>query len=324
MPLTKNQIPNDACDELLSDLGRKLATEDLLEWIEITAQKYSAFGDRGDYIEISPELLSAFGVTRYESSRETLGTASVSISSGAGLVIRHHKFQTAYDQRFWIAHELAHLLWRNPNDRNASLSRYERTLGSDPTVEWLCNRFAAALLLPRGLIRRWISRVNMTAGGHVDYKKIGFIPYLSRQLRVPERLFARRLWHELGGQRLALYALRSIGSETSELNWRIQWDAIPRTRLTRIRRLAGRRIPLDMLPLVLPHNGAFDGRWMELVDKLETGRIARPLAKIRSESLCSGFADVGITPTDRDRLFVAIHLSDSALKSELAPASALR
>jgi Zn-dependent peptidase ImmA (M78 family) len=278
------QRPTDISQELLSDLEMKLETADLLSWLENKAESLSAYGDTGLWIEISPAILNEFGVEKYVYSKDTLGMASVILAEKGKHIIQHHRLGAIEDQRFWIAHELGHILWRNPNNPTERLSRYERTLNSDPTIEWLCNRFAAALLLPRSVLLRTITKFGMVVNGEIDYRKIGQIPKLAKALRVSEQLLARRIWQELGKFDIATFALKvNRDCNDEQDSWKVQWDVIPRYQVYRKRKLYGRKIPLEMVPKQLPYDGALDGRRVVMIKDLLSGRRGKILSRLRDE-----------------------------------------
>lgn len=305
------EFPIDINRELVRDLTFRLGAQNLIDWIERKAAEIARLGDSGHWIEIHGKVLDAVGVKRVEYSPLTLGAASLKISKSEGPVIEHHRFQGDEHQRFWIAHEVAHLMWRDPSNPCHRLSAIERGLGADPTIEWLCNRFAAALLLPRWLLERSFRDLGF-GGPRLTAPKLSAVPGLARLLRVPEQLLARRIWHEVLREEIAIISLfrpKEIKGRTT--TWTVQWDAIPRRSTQRQKRLYGRKIPGFMLPGDLPYSGGLDGRWGSLIDEALSGKPSRPIKQIEApkSSVVGKVERLGLT-VEEARILVTVELVD--------------
>jgi hypothetical protein len=268
---------------LLKDLERRVGTTDLLDWIEKTADSLSLHGDAGGWIELTPALIQQAGARGCRYSPDTLGTSRLKIEADGNAFVEHHNFRTPEDRRFWIAHELGHLLWRDSGNPSKPLSPNEKQMGADNTIEWLCNRFAAALLLPRNLLSRTIDVSGLKDRQGNLSLELRSIPDFAKKLRVPERLFARRLFHDIYNSNLFVVRVgRTSAKISSDAGISVRWEAIPRLELAKPKRLSGRKIPPKMLPENDVRDGQLDGRWLALFRDAFTDKRARPLSRISS------------------------------------------
>ena len=303
---------------LLSDLAKKLGTTNLLNWIEEKAELLASFGDTGIWIELTPLLMHHAGADGCQYSNTVIGTSQLSISHDGVTVVEHHNYCEPEDRRFWIAHELGHILWRTLEDSKAPLSNVERQIGSDLTIEWLCNRFAAALLTPRFVLRRAFESIGNGAFP-IDYNiDLSFIPDLARKLRVPERLLARRIYHEVSGNTLSIFRVdRENSTVKTDLAYKIRWEAMPRFLITKTKRLVGRNIPRGMLPLSNITESKLDGRWLPLIKSAFQASRARPLKDLgASLPPTRGTARWLGQETDRNSLLIGIETPyESVFKS---------
>jgi Zn-dependent peptidase ImmA (M78 family) len=224
-------------------------------------------------------LLHSVGVSGYESSRNSLGTSSLRFDKSGRVVIQLRTFRGPEDRRFWIAHEIAHLLWRDPRNLQRSLSHAELQIGADPTIEWLCNRYAAALLVPKSKIGRYFDLEATPTGAALTR-----LPSLAKRLRIPQRLLARRYFHDLDRRSVAVLSLKPspiTGSKNGSAE--IEWEAVPKVRLSKQKKLGGRTVPKDMLPLSDVDEAGVDGRWNDLIRSTSLQQRASNLANIQSK-----------------------------------------
>lgn len=279
------QFPKGINSALIADLEKRLRTHSLLNWIEERALSLSRFGCRGTWIDLSGQLLNEVGVEGNAYSNSVLGTSQLRVEESGRILIEHHNFRSHEDRRFWIAHEIGHMMWRDPKAKQQALSPLERQLGADPTIEWLCNRFAAALLLPRGLLARTFVRHGGALSDGVFCCDIKWIPIMAHSLRVPERLLVRRIFHDLMGSDLFILRVSLAGGRANPATFAVvRWEAIPRCSLTKPKSLVNRRIPVNALPSGEVTDGGLDERLLSLYESaFSTGR-ARPLEPHRNSN----------------------------------------
>ncbi len=111
-------------------------------------------------------------------------------------------------QVFTLLHEYAHLLLRQPGlcDQN--------DLDDQAKVERFCNRFAAAVLMPRDTVRRLVGELGLPAGQNWERGDVG---KLARALKVSRPAAMLRV-EELGIAARGSY--RRLGYEWDEDTWR--------------------------------------------------------------------------------------------------------
>lgn len=276
------RFPSGINGALIADLERRLRTHSLLHWIEETAQELSRHGSRGTWIDLSKELLQQVGVESNIYSSTVLGTSHLRVEESGSALIEHRNFRSLEDRRFWIAHEIGHMMWRDPKAKQRALSPFERQLGADPTIEWLCNRFAAALLLPRNLLAQTFVKHSGVSTDKVPCCDVKWVPIMAHALQVPERLLVRRIFHDLMDSDLFVVRValteRGLNSPDSGV---VLWEAIPRRSLNRPKSLYKRRIPVNALPSDEVTDGRLDGRLLSLYESAFSPGRARPLEPVR-------------------------------------------
>lgn len=256
---------------LWRDLERRLGTSNLLEWLENEAERVANLGrTQVGPVRFSRLLLRDRGIGTLQ-TRPHLPAIATIRWGGTGYEVAYSSYQRTEDRRFAVAHEIAHTFWFAPGTDGQPLSPLQRALGDDPTIEWLCNRAAAAMLLPRGDLAKVLER-----GPNVLHQ----IPDIARDYLVPERLVARRLFHDLSGRELCIVGVRLDSRSREPRQGRIVWSApCPGRRLAK-KKLEGRVIPRELLPdvpLDTTSDVEVDGRWLILVESASRPDRAKPL-----------------------------------------------
>ncbi len=256
---------------LIRDLERRLGTDDIEEWLEREAQRVAALG-RMDYgaVEFSAALRRDRNINRIQAKPHLPALQTIQPTE-AGYRIHFSPYQESKDQRFGIAHEIAHTFWFAPGGEGRPLSPLQRAIGDDPTIEWLCNHAAAAILLPREDVRSTCEALPMV---------LHEIPAIADRYVVPEKMVARRLFHDLSRTDIDILMIRVEENRGTGNDGRVAWFALaPRTRPT-VKEIRSRVLPGGMLPDV-PSNTTseveLDGRWWLLVDSAFRRARAKPL-----------------------------------------------
>jgi len=181
--------------QILDEYRQALDAPDLLDWIETSADELSLLG-RGKYgIMMNTHVLLARNIYDITVGSRFAGVARLSKLTTGGYRIDVNRMVAGLstsDYRFWIAHELAHT-YLVQHDTLESLSRTRSRTGTSSVDEWLCNRFAAAILVPRWLTKR---SQNAFEPGRL-LSELFRLESLATKLDVPERMLARRVFHEL-------------------------------------------------------------------------------------------------------------------------------
>lgn len=306
--------------DLVSDLQLRIGTSDLLEWIEAEADVLSQLGARpSGYIEFTKSILSSRSVKGIHRERVT-GRACIRPADNGLYTIYCRKDLPDSVARFAIAHELGHTLWFAPGGKAKPLSPMQSKLGTDTTVEYLCNRFAASLLLPRTRMRELLS-VGASPESVCANAPLHLIPIVSSKFRIAERAVARRLFFEISRRNVAIVRIRKAqclktngAGEPSTNRWVTSWcvfsdDAYRREEISGFRiPLTGsaRLVPPGMIPDTTTR-GTFavklDGRWWDALKPKPIDSAKIPFERLPSLPARHGYAcRVG------DRLYIAIPL----------------
>lgn len=254
------------------DLERRLGTSDLVEWLEREAERLAQLGrSHTGRVDFSPALLGDRRIAKLQAKPNLPALATIRWRP-SGYEIAFASFHRRIeDRRFAIAHEIAHTFWFMPGSMEP-LSPLQRALGDDRTVEWLCNRAAAAMLIPRSDV------LNLA---HEMPRILHHVPVLAKQYLVPERLVARRLYHELSSATdFCIVAVQTNGHGDEAGGAKIAWCVQMSTKSAQKKQAAGRVVPVELLPNVNPggtQEVGVDGRWWILVDSLANPSRARPL-----------------------------------------------
>lgn len=275
---------------LIADLGARVGAEDLFEWIESQAEQLGTLdpaGDRGP-ITLLPQILRARNVRRVVDD-STVQRARI-VPGNGGFEIRLNPALPVLAQRFAIAHELGHTFWFATRSDTTPLSPYQWVGARDPQIEMLCDRFAAALLLPRRRLLRWLCAYGIKPTDEVPHFEL--LTPAARAFAVAEQAVARRLYVDLCPVPLAIVWARrvsrpalfdSVGPVT---HWETSWCAVPEFvrsaaagRDQTIALKARRRIPDPMLPDVTGRKTVevhLDRRWF-------TGVSPQPKSFVRKK-----------------------------------------
>jgi hypothetical protein len=279
----------------------------------------SEFGQqRGGFIDFTQALLAERKVKRLREA-DIVGLAQLR-PNGAGFEILFRPKPALEIRRFAIAHELGHTLWYRRGAPPQPLSPYQHGVGGDLTIELLCQRFAAALLLPSGKLRDWVSRSGLFPEN--DPPPLNLIPLIAKRYLVSELAAARRLLQDVFPRKLGLICIRRESTQLGlllnngdESRWVTSWCAVPWGYMLRIRGRAialkghGRRIPQGMVPNAIDCGGStacmLDSRWWDAL-KPEPPAAARIPLKHRKE----GAQKPGFVWGDSERLYLALPLSE--------------
>jgi Zn-dependent peptidase ImmA (M78 family) len=297
--------PVDINPHLVRDLQTRLRTTDLLEWIEAQAEKLASSCSSEGHIEFTPEIYRSRRI-RDVFPEQLVGAASIKPATGDQYDIFYNPFyknRNPLRWRFAIAHELGHTYWFAPGGGGKPLSPVQWKLGRDPGIEYLCNRFAAALLMPRQRLTRFVTQI----AGCVDVP-LHVVPAASAAYKVPDRAVARRVFFEHLPMKVAIVCLKktqpkvSLQSKPLSDCWKTDWSVFSASSSSQALGTKGFRIPLsrngriipnDMIPEV-PYGGthllSLDGRWWDLL-QMKTDSEARTwFSRLSSASPKVGYA----------------------------------
>lgn len=289
---------------LVADLAARIGTEDLFEWIESQAEALagvSTSAERGP-IALLPGTLRARNVIRVVEDSAVERARIVAIDGG--FEIRLNPALPLLAQRFAIAHELGHTFWFASRHNTAPLSPYQWVGARDPEIEMLCDRFAAALLLPRRHLLRWLNAYGTTVDDEVPHFEL--LTPAARVFQVAEQAVARRLYVDLRRVPLAMVWSRRVSPRTlftanaPATHWESSWCAVPEfVRSAAVQReqtipLKGRRrIPDPMLPEVTGWEtiaAHLDRRWLTGVTPQPKPAVRKKLDSWDSSPPCNGYA----------------------------------
>lgn len=290
--------------QLIVDLEARLGTQDLFEWIEDQAEQIGALdpaSDRGP-ISLGRHILRARNI-RWIVDDPSIERACIVARDGA-FEIRLNPALPSNAQRFAVAHELGHTFWFSSSHDTIPLSPYQWVGARDAEIEMLCDRFAAALLLPRRRLLRWLRAYGITTDD--DSPHFELLRPTARAFGVAEQAVARRLYVDLRKSPLAIVWTRRIsrsalfGSGAAEVHWETSWCAVPEfvraAALGREQTIAlksRRRIPDPMLPAVtgrITVEASLDRRWLTGVTPQPKLAARKKLDAWESAPTCEGYA----------------------------------
>jgi hypothetical protein len=210
--------------------------------------------------------------------------------------------------RFAIAHEIGHTLWFAPGKGTEPLSPHQIALGYDREIESLCDRFAAALLLPRASFHAWVDHVSQANGPSF----LARMPETARRFRVPERAVARRYFYEYQPRSVAVVCVARTKPIDESRGWSTKWCVLPprpqrRAADTTVPLRGARVIPDDMMPTgwsSRTHQQSLDGRWWQALEPQPTAKARVPLAKRHASTPRDGF----VCGPDRRRVYLVLPL----------------
>jgi Zn-dependent peptidase ImmA (M78 family) len=301
---------------LLEDLSERLGVQDLFQWIEAEAECLGKLGrGRNNVVYFSSQLIRARNVAQVI-YKTTVGSACIVPKNGRYLIYVN-RLLPPLPKRFAIAHEIGHTYWFAPGGEARPLSPLQWTLGRDPSIEVLCNRFAAALLLPRSLL---VTSLKLTEGTGAVMPCLADIPKIARAHWVAEQLVARRLFFEMLPSRMAIICLRRDGGQASKTekapvgSWLISWAALPGDPRKAANQEGGvivakapsRRVPSEMLPIEAPDRCGkvkLDSRFWDMI------RVVSPSqARVSLKRWARGSDKVGYFSMVDDRAYLGLPL----------------
>lgn len=186
---------SDVEARIIREYEDALGVRNLEQWIEDAANELSILGSNGNpCVRLNADVLRARRVRTVCADTKFSGLARLVPESGSFRIEINRKLaaSSTCDRRFWIAHELSHtfLLKR---DGLTPLSETKRLTGLITVDEWICDRLAAAILVPRWLIEDfWGSALAQEVS-----QRFFQLGRWAELFVVPERLLARRLLHDV-------------------------------------------------------------------------------------------------------------------------------
>lgn len=270
------RFPAWANRRLLEDLSARLGTVDLLQWIEQRTTGLARLGWREGRVALSRDLLESAGIVGVAYDPLVEGLAEMRPAEGGHYQVKVRGFPSAVQRRFSVAHELAHTFWFAPDLPARALSPWQSQLASDPTIEWLCNRAAAALLVPRGLLEHGIRRF----GSHIDADppRLDLLWDFAAQYQVPLQMLARRWFHEILAWPINLVCLRPANEDSPGVMI-TEWHAGHEVGRAKARPLYSKRVPATAVPASesgVTTRTSLDGRWLTFVGQ------AREIKRLKS------------------------------------------
>jgi Zn-dependent peptidase ImmA (M78 family) len=263
---------------LLIDLERRLGVSDLLFWMEEEAERLAYIGQiPQSYVEFTEPLLCERKIKAIY-HKDTVSSAYIEPAYADYYNIYYNRMLPLFRKRFSIAHEIGHTYWFAPGGGAKPLSPIQRRLGSDPSIENLCNRFAVALLLPQNCLLNFVHQL-LGENNSVEIP-LHIIPAISSKFCVAEKAVARRIFFAMSTQLDAVICLRPLANKSESSNsqenqergqWETSWYAFP-NHISEQESVSGfstplskpRRIPDNMVPDLSEggtHILQLDGRW---------------------------------------------------------------
>ena len=267
LPAGMNQL-------LVTDLQRICGTPDLLVWLEGRCSGLARLGISNRCVVLtSKSLLESARIAEIVCASKINGLACLTASALNGYKISVRGFLSSQDRRFAIAHEIAHTFWYRTDATGIPLSRLQAPYGIDETIEWLSNRAAAALLVPKLFLEDYPHDTLI----QVYMGSLHLLQRCAHQLDVPERLLARRVSHDLLNQQNILLGLDVPTREESDAC--IDWALLPQSaRQEDRRKLERKRIPRNAIPQIpqgQTKQTTISGRWRSfLASRLERSRMS--------------------------------------------------
>ena len=251
---------------LVKDLESRLHTDNLYDWIDKEAEGLAALGfSRDGYVDFTIELCRARKISNIisVSGNSTVEDACIRAENNQ-YVIYYKNLLPVYRRRFAIAHEIGHTYWFFPDAGEQPLSPIQYHIGNDLNIEYLCDRFAAALLLPRGHVRIFL--MNQSSSLKSNIPPLHLIPDLSFKFRVADQAVARRLFFQLFPRKLVIVCIRNISASSllshskqgNNCSYELVWCALPaefqqQELIPNFKiplKTHGRVIPIDMVPQI--------------------------------------------------------------------------
>lgn len=305
--------------QLIADLERRIRCADIFDWIESQAEALAGLGTISGAVVVRWSMLRARNIRRVVDDKSVARACIV--ATGDGFEIRINPILPRLARRFALAHELAHTFWFANQRETTPLSPREWRGGRDPVIEHLCDRFAAAFLVPRQRLASSLSAFGAAVSD--DIPRLDLVSRIAESFDVAEQAVARRLCVDLRRDRIAVVSLRKVSEANmfgGHERWESSWCAVPEDLRATARQIdyriplkSRRRIPNDMIPATAILGTSqlnVDERWRIGVTPQPQNVARQQVAKWSFARSVSVFA-----ATTRKHLFVGVPLSDG-----LAPA----
>jgi hypothetical protein len=269
--------------------GNILGVSDVLEFIEDEADALSELGIRSERVRFTSALLHARGITGLRAVPGV--SAAVLVPHGLGWEIHYNDSLPRSTLRFTVAHELGHTYFMQRVGEQAQ-SIYSTVTGTHSVIEYLCDRFAAALLLPRRRFSAWL----FERGFDAETPRLDLLSAAARRFDIAPQAIARRyFYHFLQRSCAIISARKAVGAK----NWCVSWFAVPGRLdneidgfLTPFR--SARQLPPEMIgrdwQLGVTAQVALDSRWRQGVLMMAARLSRRPLSRWSTGTAMPGFA----------------------------------
>jgi hypothetical protein len=215
----------------------------------------------------------------------------VLVPHGTGWEIHYNDNLPRPVLRFTVAHELAHTYFmQRVGDHTQSI--YSTGIGVHAVIEYLCDRFAAALLLPRERFKAWLYE----RGFEAEAPRLDLLSAAARRFDVAPQAIARRyFYHFLQRSCAIVSARRAVGTQ----NWCASWFAVPGRFDNEIEGFitpfrSARQLPPEMVgrdwQIGVTSRVDLDSRWRQGVMVMSAKLSRRPLSRWQPGTAMPGFA----------------------------------
>jgi len=278
---------------LVKDLENKLDVCSLFSWIDEEGERLALLGlTNGGYVEFTDAIKRERNIADILPGRVLNEDACILPEKNQRYVIYYKNKLPIHRRRFAVAHEIAHTYWFAPGGLCQPLSSIQRNATIDPNIEYLCDRFAGALLLPRMHLLQVLRHCGYR--DRLEVPPLHLIQSLSRMYNVADQAVARRLFFELFPTRVAVVCVKvtqptpDLFGEDRQLTtpYQMSWCAFPaelqqKGLIPGFRiplKTSGRLIPQDMIPSTLDSHTqkrTLDGRWWKGIQAQPVEKKAR-------------------------------------------------
>lgn len=249
---------------LIRDLELRLGVSDIFSWIDNEGQHLAEYGmcSHG-CVEFNDKLKKECNISNIKMIPNGI------IGEDACIIPKDEQYQILYKKglpsnrmRFAIAHEIGHTYWFRNSGNTFYISPLQTTIRHNSSIEYLCDRFAAALLLPKKDIIKWLEINNIL--NDMSIPPLHIVQAIAKRYRVADQAVARRLFYHLFPRKIALLAIKKNiviqslleDEEDDNPKWRVVWCALPAdiqqcelsSDIKIPLRTSGRIIPDEMIP----------------------------------------------------------------------------
>lgn len=306
------EVSHRLSSALQKDLEKRLGTEDIFAWIESQAEELATLGRcASGWVRLTRDIFRARHIEEVKPGK-VLGKANI-FRGKTGYLVEFARGLPDEVRRFAIAHEIGHTYWFDGSAPGVSVTPLTWKGGRDPNIEYLCNRFAAALLLPRNSTRHWFLREGPAAPEAVP--PLHMLRSAAQHFRVPEQAVAKRFFFEISCSQLAIISLRRAVSDDVQKTktWVVAWCVLPDF-IDRSRDADGVQIPIKQAGRVvpsawipdLPGEGTvevdLDARWWRALNPVGNREGKTPLRRWEEKGSLRGYA----SSTLEGRTYIAI------------------